>query len=233
MKKLLLFSLILLSLSSCRHTVGSGNIVSEKRTVRDFTGISVGEAFEVEVKTGPVTEVTVESDDNIIRYIETNVSGDDLKIRLADGNSISDAHLKVYITVPGLLRIKASSASNVTVIDALTSKDKLFFNASSSGEITAVVDAPAVEARASSGGSIKLSGRTMNYTAGASSGAEIKTGNLLSENTTVSASSGASAKVHASVSLKASASSGADIYYRGAASVQKNISSGGSVEKQD
>ena len=218
-------------MGSCRHSTGSGHIVTEKRKTGNFTGISAGEGFDVEVRMGTVTEVTVESDDNVIRHIETEVSGDDLKIRLARNRSFSDAHLRVYITMPVLLRIRSSSDANVTVNDIITSKERLSFKASSSGEITADVEAPEIQVEASSGATIKLNGRTMNYTASASSGASIRTTDLLSENTTVTASSGASVQVHASVRLKASASSGADIHYHGAASVEKTLSSGGRVTK--
>ena len=71
--------------------------------------------------------------------------------------------------------------------------------------LNAEIDAPKVTADASSGASITLKGKTKTYSAQASSGAKIRSGDLLSENTTVKASSGASAQVHASVSLNASA----------------------------
>ena len=90
-----------------------------------------------------------------------------------------------------------------------------------------------MENTASSGATININGKTKSHTADVSSGADIKTSDLLSENTTVTASSGASAHVHASVNLNAKASSGANINYIGAANVQKTVSSGGSVEKRE
>jgi hypothetical protein len=233
MKKILFLTVLLASLVACRHITGSGNIVTDNRTTSDFTGISVAGAFEVEVNKGPATEVRVEADDNLIRYIKTDVSGNELRIRLENNYGVSDAHLKVYVTTPLLLSIKASSASDVTVNGIMTSKEKLRFQASSAAVITADIDAPEVEASASSAATLKLNGRTMIYTANSSSGADIRTSGLLSEKTKVTSSSGASAYVHASVNLEAHASSGATIYYRGAGNVQKNISSGGNVERRD
>ncbi|HEY6435163.1 MAG TPA: DUF2807 domain-containing protein, partial [Ignavibacteriaceae bacterium] len=78
-----------------------------------------------------------------------------------------------------------------------------------------------------------LSGKTKNYHAEASSGADIKSWDLLSEYTSVAVSSGANAQVHASVNLKATASSGAEITYHGAATVNKAVSSGANVTKKD
>jgi Putative auto-transporter adhesin, head GIN domain len=233
MKQVLSFFAALIILSSCHHITGSGNIVTEKRSPGDFTGISSAQGIDVELRNGPATEVTVEADDNVIKYIETEVNDGLLKIRLQRNHSFMDAHLKVYITAPKIENLNASSGADIIAKDILTSSRKLSFHASSSGEIVADVDAPEVDSHASSGGSIKISGKTRSYSANASSGGEVKSFDLLSENTNVTASSGASARVHASVTLVANASSGADISYRGAANVKKSESSGGSVTKKD
>ena len=78
---------------------------------------------------------------------------------------------------------------------------KLNFKASSAASLHAEVDAPSVETSASSGATLDISGKTRIYDADCSSGANLKTGELLSEQTSISASSGASARVYASVKL--------------------------------
>lgn len=230
------FALLLLSLcilSSCRHTTGSGIIITETRKVNDFNAVSVGGGFEVEVRIGAATSVVVEADDNIMEYISTTTENNTLKISTEDLHNYSDVHMKVLITTPGLVSVKASASAKVIVEDVLKSANRLSFKASSGASILAEIDAPQVQSDASSGASVTISGKTRQYSAEASSGAEIKSFNLLSENTTVSASSGASASVHASVTLKASASSGASITYQGGANVTPNISSGGSINKRN
>jgi len=233
MKHFIIFLFAICLLVSCRFKTGSGNIITETRSVNTFDAISVGGGFEVEVKTGPVISVTVEADDNIMKHIETKSSGNTLKISTEDLHNYSDVHMKVYITAPAVRTIKASSSAEVTVMDVLKNSGKLTFKASSGSEINAEVDAPDVEADVSSGAHISLSGKTRNYTAEASSGSEIRSWDLKTENTKVKASSGSSARVHASVSLNATASSGSSVRYHGAASVNKSESSGGSVTKND
>jgi hypothetical protein len=229
----LICSAILLFFCSCNYTTGSGKIVSEKRMVGQFTDLSASNGFEVEVKIGPVHEVTVEADDNLIKYIRTEVSGNTLKIRTEGLHSLSNAHLKVYITTPELKSITASAAANVKVLDLVKGAGTLNFDASDAAQIEAEVDAPGVNAGASSGGTLRLSGKTKNYKAEASSGGTINTKDLLAENTNISVSSGASAEVYASISLEAEASSGGNINYYGAASVKQSASSGGSINKKD
>ena len=216
MKQILFFLITSFALSSCSNTSGSGNITTENRSVGGFTGISVGGDFDVEVKIGTSTELKVEADDNIMPYIETIVSGNTLKI-----------------ITPSLVKVNASASARVDVQDVLKSIERLYFNASSSGDINADVDAPEVEANASSGATINLSGKTRAYNVQVSSGADIRSYNLLSETTKVQVSSGAGAHVYASVSLNAQASSGGTVSYMGGATVNKAESSGGSINKKD
>lgn len=233
MKKLLPVLIATIVLTSCHFTSGSGRIKSENRTVDNFTAISVGNSFDVEVKIGPVVSVRVEADDNIIKHIETSVSDETLKIYLEDNFSFTDAHLKVYITTPQITAISTSGSASVVVQDVISSKNKLKFKASSSSDIKAQIDAPEVEADASSSATIDLKGKTKTYHAQASSSSDINSWNLLSENATAEATSSATIKLHASVSLDAKANSSADIIYHGAAKVNKTESSSGSVEKKD
>ncbi len=233
MKQILFFLIASYTLASCSNTSGSGNIATENRSVGGFTGISVGGDFDVEVKIGTSTELKVEADDNIMPYIETIVSGNTLKIRTKDLHNYSDVHMKIYIITPSLLKVNASASARVDVQDVLKSNERLHFNASSSGDINADVDAPEVEADASSGATINISGKTRTYNVQASSGADIRSFNLLSEATKVQVSSGAAANVYASVSLNAQASSGGTVSYMGGATVNKAESSGGSIIKKN
>ncbi|MEO7307979.1 MAG: head GIN domain-containing protein [Ferruginibacter sp.] len=233
MKHILFLLFTLVTIASCRSTTGSGKLITQTRPAGNFDGINVSGDFEVEVKIGTGTSVVIEADDNIMKYIETTTAGSTLKIYTEGLHNYSDVHMKVYITTPSLKKINASSSADVMVEQPLVSTDKLVFKASSGSEIKTEVDAPEVSADASSGATISLHGKTRSYYAESSSGADIKSWDLLSENTTVSVSSGASAKVHASIKLNATASSGASISYHGAANVVKSVSSGASVEKRD
>ncbi|MBL7701163.1 MAG: DUF2807 domain-containing protein [Ferruginibacter sp.] len=233
MKKIVYLFSLLPFLNSCRFTTGSGNIISETRQTGNFEGISVGGSFDVEVKTGTETSVVVEADDNIMKYIETTVSGGVLRIRTEGMNNYSNVHMKVLITVPGLNSIKASASAEVEVEGILANQGRLIFKASSSASIRAEVNAPEVETEASSSGTVTLSGKTKTHKAGASSSGDIKCFDLLSENVIAGASSSGNIEVHASVSLNAQASSSGSVDYRGAATVTKSESSSGSVEKKD
>jgi carbon monoxide dehydrogenase subunit G len=233
MKHVLFLLAAFFVLNSCDYTTGSGNIITEKRTVGDFSGITASSSVEVEVKIGAVASVEVEADDNIISHIVTRVSNGILKIGIEDLHNTSNTHIKVYVTNPVLKSIKASSSASVKVLDVIKDEGKVSFDASGSADIEAEVDAPEVDAEASSSASVNLSGRTKNYKAAVSSSGDINSAELLSEHTTVSANSSGSADVYASVTLTANASSSGSIDYRGAATVTQTVNSSGSVDKKD
>jgi len=230
MKQVLFYLITLLAFASCDERTGSGDIIAEKRQTGNFTGISVGGAFEVEIRIGPVTLVEVEADDNIIKDIETRVSGDVLKISTKNSLGFYDAHLKVFVTVPEIRSVKTSGAANLKAIDVLKSAGKISLDVSGAGTITAAVDAPEIYAEASGAGNIELSGKTRDYKLKSSGSGDIKSFDLQSENTDVRASGAGSAHVHASVSLKADASGAGDISYKGGASVQQKTSGAGNVK---
>ena len=233
MKHFFILLCTVFTLVSCDQTTGSGNIVTETRNTGSFDAISVGGSFEVEVKMGDAMSVVVEADDNIMKYIETKVSGNTLKISTEGLHSFSDVHMKVYVTVPVLTAVSASASAEVVGENILTNADKLVFKASSSASIKAEVNAPDIVTDANSSASITLRGKTKNHKTEASSSAEINAFELLTENTTANVSSSANIEVHASVSLNAHASSSGSVEYKGAATVTKSENSSGTVSKKE
>jgi hypothetical protein len=231
MKKLLLIAAVIITGISCRHLQGSGNIISEKRSVGSFKGIDVGGAFEVEIKKGATIGVEVESDDNILPYITTSVQGDVLNIDMKSGTSINDGHYKIYITAPVITEIKAAGAATVTAKDVLQATAHLLLKSSGAAKIDAIVDAPTIKAEASGAATINVSGRTKEYDAEASGSANINSLELKSENTDASASGAANVHVHASVSLQADASGAGNISYTGNGTVNQHSSGAGSIKK--
>lgn len=234
MKKLVFVFAIVLSMASCRTKTGSGNIVIENRQERGFTGVNVGGPFHVSVQQGPDFKVRVEADDNIIKDIRTEVRNGKLKVYFEENINLRNATLNVYVEAPSIDYVSASAAADVKTTGYLTGGGRsVSFHSSSGATLQATVDAPNVEADASSGSHLTLKGKTRQIDTQASSGAQLDADELLSENAKAQASSGAGIDLHASVHLNAQASSGGSVDYRGNANVSKQESSGGSVRKLD
>ena len=224
------FLAIIILGAACRYKTGSGNIITEKRTTESFMAVSSAGPIHVYISTGASESVTVEADDNLIKYVETKVSGNTLQVRLPGINSLRNATINVHITAPELKGLTASAGANVLAKDTIISPDHLELMASSGAEMKLQANAPEISADASSGGTITATGRTKSITANASSGAAANFSGLHAENATASASSGGSVKVYGSVNVDVTSSSGGNVtYFGGAPVVKKNESSGGSI----
>lgn len=64
--------------------IGSGNVVSEDRPVSGFDRIALGGFGDVVVTLGETDSLTVETDDNILPYITTEVRGGTLLLELVE-----------------------------------------------------------------------------------------------------------------------------------------------------
>jgi len=233
MRYFLLFATFILLATSCYQIFGSGNIITQKRNTATFTGVSVGSAFEVEIKKGTSNEVIVESDDNLLEYIETNVDDGVLEIRHQRNRNFSNGHYKVFLTMPEIDFVKASGAASIKILDPLGSKTNINLEASGAATIDAKLDAPNIDVKSSGASTMNLSGTTQNFTVKASGSSEIKSALLSSENTKVTSSGASSINAFASVSLQAKASGASNINYQGTKNVTLKSSGASTIKRID
>ena len=229
--KILLFSILTLLFAGCINSkTGSGNIISKTMSVGNFIAISAAGDVHVIFQNGLQRSVVVETDDNIMPYVETETEGNTLKIRLKKINNLRNCTINVNVTSPNVTKFSSSASAEIISKSVITSSGKLELRASSGSKIDLLVNSPSVDVEASSGGNVITAGRTKDVLASASSGSNLNTSALRAENADARASSGASVKVYASISVQAEASSGGTVKYTGGAEkVKKNESSGGSV----
>ena len=233
MKQVFFFAIMLLLITSgCQQFTGSGNIITQDRKTDPFKGIAAGGAFEVEINSGSSTKVTVECDDNLMPYIKTNVVNGVLKISTSEMGGFNNAHMKIFITAPEIDFIDASGAATFKANNELKSADKIKIESSGAATIKAAVDAPQIFTEASGASTIELRGRTRKYTAKSSGSAGLKTTDLQSETTDITASGASSAHVHASIRLTANASGAANIHYSGAGNVMKKTSGAANINPE-
>jgi Putative auto-transporter adhesin, head GIN domain len=215
MKKFLFAIFCIALVSSCKMITGNGNVRKEVRNTGTFTKVHSSGSAEVEITSGSDCAVTVEDDENLLPYLETNVENGTLTIHYQHGVSVSHDHAKIYITAPTLSEVATSGASDIKVSGVLRNSDKISFNTSGVGNIEGEVDAPAVSVTVSGAGAVRLRGRTKDFDCDISGVGHADCGNLESENTKVSISGVGNAHVFASVHLSATVSGTGSVYYRG------------------
>ena len=161
---LFVVSLILaLTISACSNwsNFGSGKIVSEERSVDDFDSIYVRGEGTVYLTQGDEVFVTVETDDNLVGRVYTEVKGRTLDLRYASG--LFGTHLRptqgyiYHITVPELENITISGSA-VVFADSVVTK-RLNLDVTGSGQVDIDdLNAGEVQANITGEGKIKLSG---------------------------------------------------------------------------
>ena len=132
MKKLILTSIILTLAFSLnaqgwgnnKRIKGNGNLVTVNRTVSDFDKIAVGGSFDVELIKGKEGKISIEGEENIIPYLETEVSGNTLKIGYKRNTNISTTRkMKVTVTMESVDAISLGGSGNIYSKETIKSND--------------------------------------------------------------------------------------------------------------
>jgi hypothetical protein len=239
-QKFWLFLTLPLFLGACqglggKRVHGDGNIQSDDHAISSFKILHLSVAANVYLSTGDHASVKIEGDNNLLKYVDVEQTGDVVTVRSHEGfNLIPTGDLKVYVTNPTYEKIEASGACNIESQNKLTSPDGLEMHMSGAGNIKLEVDAPRVDARLSGAGNIYLKGQSKDVRLTLSGAGNAHCYDLLAENTDVNISGFGSAEVYASVKLSASVSGAGNVDYKGnATDVEQHVSGAGGVHKAD
>jgi hypothetical protein len=218
---------------SCNSITGSGNIITQTRSVGQIEGVKASGSIDVEVTNDVTQLVKVEADDNIIPYIITSLEDGVLNVHYKSHMSFTNTHAKVYVSAQTLKKLSISGSGDISSRDTLKNAEQIDFTVSGSGDINALVDAPHITANIGGSGTITLLGRTKDFNCNVGGSGDIKANKLLSENTNASVSGSGSAHIFASVHLVAKVSGSGDIYYSGRPSSPEIHTSGsGSIQAE-
>jgi len=232
----LIVLLLTLSLTSCNGNLnlidgidGSGNVVTEKRNIETpFTKIQASTGVEVILEQGSPSEVEVEVDDNLMKYIVTRVENGTLIVKI-DGNINTMENAIVRVKTKTIEGLESSSGASIKTINKL-SGTSVALKTSSGSTIQADLEYEKVSCESTSGSEIKVSGKALTLDTKSSSGSEINAKELASNEITAQSTSGSSTTVNPIVLLNAKASSGSSIdYVKEPKKVVKEETSGGSV----
>lgn len=208
---------------------GSGKTVTENYNPGKFYGIKSGSGINVEIKYGSSHTVDVTTDRNVVDYLSISVKNGILHVGYQNNINVRNIRTTVYVTMPELESLEASSGSDIRLMDNFTGS-RLTVDASSAAGIAGSVDYENIRVSASSGGSVKLNGKAATCKASASSGGSVNMSEMRSVKADVSASSGGSVGIYATESITGKASSGGHIRYAGnPRNMDIRTSSGGTV----
>ncbi len=194
------------------RVVGSGHLVSESRTVANFTAVDVQGSADVTVALGNSASVIVQADDNIVPMVETSVQNGTLVIGMKPATNITSfSPIRVTVTVKSMnLDALGLSGSGSLKVSGMSGPD-LSVQLSGSGGITVDGSVDHVSIKLPGSGNVHCEGlkaKSANVTL-------LGSGNIY---------------VYASESLDASIVGSGTIRYTGnPAQVTKNVSGSGVI----
>ena len=218
--KIIVSIILFLLLFSCEFNSGwntgvqgDGNVVKKERTVGTFNEIHVSRGLDIYLTQSNSQNVTIEADSNLHDIISIEVNNNVLEIT-AEENIGSAASKKVLVNFNDISRIIATSGSDVYSTNSIN-LNELELETNSGSDMDLDVNVTSLICLATSGSDLEISGKTNKLKAEANSGSDIDAGDLLAENSSVKATSGASVSVNSSKELIAKANSGGDVTYYG------------------
>jgi hypothetical protein len=227
----------LVILSSCHffhgeHIQGSGNVITQARSVSNFTGVDVSSAIDLYLKQDSAFAVKVEIDDNLQQHIIVREANGILYIKQEDNTSLdASGKIKVYVSAPLFKSMEASGACNIISENKLSSNEAIDIGLSGSSDARLELKAPKVSAGLSGACKLTLKGEAKEFTVDGSGSSDVRCFELMTEQTKIDVSGACDAEVFASVKLDVQASGSSDIKYKGNAAVSQDISGAGSVKK--
>lgn len=229
---LLIVSLLMLAvLPSCRKVDGRGPVVSETRSISGFSEIKSDFSGDVYVTQGPVSNIRIEAQRNIIDVIETVLNDGILTIRVKSNTVIRpDSRVRVYVTLPTVTALRVSGSGNMVVQDVLNTSD-LYIKVNGSGnlDMTKLV-AASLDANISGSGEIRIYDGSVNYESVEITGSGSADCSGLAANTaSVRISGSGDVRVYALNRLSVKISGSGSVYYRGAPAIDVSISGSGKL----
>ena len=136
---------------------GNGDLQTETRRASGFEEIASNGDFRVTVQSGESYSVEVRAESNLLSYIETDVVGNTLKIRIRGVRSLEENYpIEVFITTPVLNGLSLSGSGWIKTDSFVTDQFKIAL--SGSGDINTKISADVMKANVSGSGTIFLEG---------------------------------------------------------------------------
>ena len=207
--KLLTFAA--LALVGCNVGIrGNGHVITESRTVRDFTSVEADGMFTITWSNGPVG-LSIRTDSNLLDHIETDVRGTKLKVHMR-GQLRPTRGINVTLTSSALSATRLMGATRFTA----TKVAGKGFYLEGSGATRVTMDGTVSELMATMSGASRLDSES-----------------LQAETVELSISGAGKADVAASKALKVAISGAGKVTYTGNPTVERHISGAGSVRQRD
>ena len=214
---------------------GTGPVISQERDVASFATVDLSGEGRLLITSGKSPGLWIEAQQNILDRLESEVSGDTLRIRerwgwFGPATLWANEPITYHVTVPNLKGIKLAGAIVVQGEDPIEAEE-LLVEFSGSCDIELEVQTGSLVVNTSGDSDVDLRGRADRAVFGTSGLTEITALDLASRTVTINCSGSSDIEVNASEHLKVTASGSSIVSYVGDPAVDKDISGSGEVRQ--
>jgi hypothetical protein len=234
MKKILInwIAIFVLALSVCScHIKGSGDVIKQGRTVPSFNSLRVDGSYNVHLKQDSIFKLEIEADDNFLSHIETDVSGNTLKIHNKGRRNFKHiTKLDIYISAPSYEKIELRGSGGIQGVNVINS-GSLECIITGSGNMDFNTQSSNLNLTITGSGNIKMIGNTEHLTTNISGSGNIEAFNLFAKTADAKVSGSGDININVQNSLNARVSGSGNITYMGNPTVDKSITGSGNISK--
>lgn len=218
--------------SACKKEVikPSSDITLEERYLDEFIGVDVSEAMEVTITySNSAQKVVVEANSNVHPYVLTEVVGGKLKISMKDNVVFrKNATIKVHVTLPEMVFLKASGASEVSFLNQIEA-NHLDIDASGASEISGSLNAASTSIKLSGASEVNFQGASTLATFNLSGASTFDSFNFQVNDLNADLSGASEVSVTVNNHLNLIASGASEFHYSGNCSIGELSLSGSST----
>jgi putative autotransporter adhesin-like protein len=189
---------------------GNGHIKTDDRTISAFTEIDAGGAFVIQWESGsPALRIT--TDENLLPYIESDVSGSTLRLRTHE--QIWPTHgITIVMSSPTRAGARIRGAVKLTVKQLTGSK--FVFEASGASRVS-------------------LDGNVDELLADMTGASDLEAGGLQTKTAEISTTGAGDAEIAVAETLKVAITGAGKVTYSGNPTIEKHITGAGSVRRKE
>jgi hypothetical protein len=230
---LLVIAVVLLTACGVRTIRGSGKVITEERDVSGFDSVTLSGYGRVIITQGDEEALTVETDDNLMQYIETKVRGRTLEISFTEEKTIVDPSESIIFRLSVIdLTALATSGAGSFEIDALDA-DRLEVDVSGAGDIEiGSLNATDLVVTVNGAGNVRLAGQVGTQRIELNGLGNYDGPDLKSQAASVDINGAGNVTMWVLDTLDVTISAAGNVEYYGSPSVTQDISGVGKVTSQ-
>jgi len=194
---------------------GNGNVVTRTVSTSSYDEVKVVGSMDVVLSKGKEGSIGVTTDENLHEYLEIEVNGNALVLKIKDNYNIRTTKgIKITVPFEDISEVNLVGSGDV-VTESTINASSFEVSVTGSGDVVLDLNAKNVDASITGSGDITLKGTTEDLEVTVTGSGDFHGDSLESEDTEVTVSGSGDAKVVARKSLKARVSGSGDIQYTG------------------